>query len=402
MRIGFYSNSPHIPSGYGQQCAQVIERMAKDGHEVAVMSNHGAAVQMMWNNIPIFPDGLRQYSVDLFPQQLAGWGGISIGLFDAWVLVPVAEQLRTLKLAWWVPIDHEPIPPLVAEFIAKSGCVAIAMSQHGEKCLLDVGIPRENVVYIPHAIDTRNLFVDKGRQARKDMGIPEDAHLTIMNAANRGKQPIRKAFAQNLEAIVRHLNKHEDAYAYIHTEPLGLSDGMNLPRYLGYLKAPAERIRWAEPIAYRNGIPTEHLPLIYSAGDVLLATSMGEGFGVPTIESQACGTPVIVSDWAASAELCGPYGTKIGGQRDWDEHQGAWWINPDIDQIAAALENNYHQTKAGLVDRTAVRRFALNFDADDVYEAKWKPLIAMLHQRPAPGQTAQPSRAQRRAAQRRK
>jgi glycosyltransferase involved in cell wall biosynthesis len=39
--------------------------------------------------------------------------------------------------------------------------------------------------------------------------------------------------------------------------------------------------------------------------DVMLATSYGEGFGIPTIEALACGTPVIVSEFAASTELLG-------------------------------------------------------------------------------------------------
>ena len=30
---------------------------------------------------------------------------------------------------------------------------------------------------------------------------------------------------------------------------------------------------------------------------------MGEGFGVPIIEAQACGTPVITGDWTAMSEI---------------------------------------------------------------------------------------------------
>jgi peptidoglycan/xylan/chitin deacetylase (PgdA/CDA1 family) len=45
-RIAWYSNSCAIPSGYGQQSAQVVHRMVKDGHEVAITANHGASVMM--------------------------------------------------------------------------------------------------------------------------------------------------------------------------------------------------------------------------------------------------------------------------------------------------------------------------------------------------------------------
>ena len=402
MRIGWYSNAPFIPSGYGQQSAQVLSRLKAAGHECAVMSNHGAAVQLDWQGIPVFPDGMKQYSVDIFPSNLKGWGGISIGLFDAWPLVAIAEQLRQLNLAWWVPVDHDPVPPGVVEFFSKTGAYAIAMSEFGRAALSKAGMPDSHLGYVPHAIDTKTLFTDRGQDARDSMGIPKEGHLVVMNAANRGRVPVRKAFGENLEALTRHLLKHPDAWAYLHTEPEGLQDGMNLPRFLQMLGAPMDRIKWPEPTAFRNGIPTDTLPFIYSAADVLLATSMGEGFGVPTIEAQACGTPVIASDWAASSELTGPHGYKVGGQRTWDEFQGSFWITPSVDQISAALEDNYQKTKAGLVDRAAVRAFGQRYDADKVFADKWLPLIDVLAKRQAPGVAVPPSRAQRRANKRNK
>jgi hypothetical protein len=398
MRIGWYSNSPHIPSGYGQQSAQVVRRLKRDGHEVAVMSNYGAAVQMEWHGIPVFPDGLKQYSVDLFPQTLKMWGGISIGLFDAWPMVGVSDALKQLNLAWWVPVDHDPVPPGVIEFFSKTGAHAIAMTKFGKTQLLKAGMPEAMVTYVPHAIDTK-LFDDQGKASRAAMQVPEHAHLIGIFAANRGRLPVRKAFGPNLDALVQHLKKHEDAYAYLHTEPLGLSDGMNLVRYLQLLDAPMDRFRWPDALAFRNGIPNEALPHLYSACDVVLATSMGEGFGVPTVEAQSCGTPVVISRFAGSEELAGHQSHLIGGQREWDEFQGSWWTIPAIAEILVALDDNYRATKQGTIDRAAVREWALQYDADTVYAEHWKPLIEVLAQR---GQPVKPNRAERRAGGRSK
>ena len=400
MRIGWYSNAPHIPSGYGQQTAQVLLRLKEDGHEVACISNYGAATSLNYQGIPVFADGLKQYSLDIFPKQLKLWGGISIGLFDAWPMVPVADQLRELNLAWWVPVDHDPVPPGVVEFFNKSGAHAIAMTRFGKEQLIKVGMPEAMVTYIPHAIDTKELFTDVGQGGRKAMGIPEDAHLTVMNAANRGRIPVRKAFAENLLALSEHMKKHPDAWAYIHTEPEGISDGMNLPRYLNFIGAPMDRFRWPEPMAFRNGIPSEHLKHIYSAADVVLGTSYGEGFGVPTIEAQACGTPVIVSQFAGSQELAGPHSVLIHGQKMWDEFQGSYWMVPDTRQIHGALEMNYQDTKAGKVDRAKVREFALHYDADLVYDKHWRPFIVEMTKRTLP--VAPANRAERRASRKSK
>ena len=400
MRIGWYSNAPHIPSGYGQQTAQVLLRLKEDGHEVACISNYGAATSLNYQGIPVFADGLKQYSLDIFPKQLKLWGGISIGLFDAWPMVPVADQLRELNLAWWVPVDHDPVPPGVVEFFNKSGAHAIAMTRFGKEQLIKVGMPEAMVTYIPHAIDTKELFTDVGQGGRKAMGIPEDAHLTVMNAANRGRIPVRKAFAENLLALSEHMKKHPDAWAYIHTEPEGISDGMNLPRYLNFIGAPMDRFRWPEPMAFRNGIPSEHLKHIYSAADVVLGTSYGEGFGVPTIEAQACGTPVIVSQFAGSQELAGPHSVLIHGQKMWDEFQGSYWMVPDVRQIQGALVMNYQETKAKSVDRAKVREFALHYDADLVYEKHWRPFIVEMAKRTLP--VAPANRAERRSSRKSK
>ncbi len=42
----------------------------------------------------------------------------------------------------------------------------------------------------------------------------------------------------------------------------------------------------------------------YNAMDVLTNVALGQGFGIPILEAQACGTPVIVGDWTSMSELC--------------------------------------------------------------------------------------------------
>ena len=52
-------------------------------------------------------------------------------------------------------------------------------------------------------------------------------------------------------------------------------------------------------------VPSEELPAIYSAAEMLLFPSLFESFGLPVLESMACGTPVICSNAAALPEIAG-------------------------------------------------------------------------------------------------
>ncbi len=260
MRICWYSNACHIPSGYGMQTAQVLHRLAKDGNEVALTANHGAAVMMNCaHGHPIFPEGLIRYSVDAAPDNMRGWigdePGFGVILFDLWPLLGV-QGFNDLNLACWTPIDHDPAPPLVAKFLLDGKHHGIAMSRFGEDRLLKAGVPRDELTYIPHAIDM-SVFKDNGKGAREAMGIPEDAFLVITNAANRGRIPVRKGFGEMADVMARLMADRPDVYWMIHTEPQGLSEGVNLPRLMQATGVDSQRVRYPNPIQFRNGIPQD-------------------------------------------------------------------------------------------------------------------------------------------------
>jgi hypothetical protein len=400
-RIAWYSNSCAIPSGYGQQSAQVVHRMVKDGHEVAITANHGASVMMNCaSGHIILPEGLMRYSIDAAPENMKAWAegkpdSFGVVLFDLWPLVGV-QGFKELNLACWTPIDHKPVPPMVVQFLREGNHHAIAMSQFGEQELLDAGYPRAEVSYIPHAID-RTVFKDTGKGAREAMGIPADAFLVVTNAANRGRIPVRKAFGEMADAMSRLMADRKNVYWMLHTEPNGFSEGVNIPRLVANLGIDQQRVRYPHPMHWRNGIPDTAIAQMYSAADVQLLTSMGEGFGIPAVEGMSAGLPCVVSDFSAQAELVGVHSHKVPVQRVWDEYQASFFAIPNVEATYKALQNVYEETKAGKVDRAAVAAEMARYDADTVYEEKWKPLIALMSARKKPAAQQPLNRAARRA-----
>ena len=58
-------------------------------------------------------------------------------------------------------------------------------------------------------------------------------------------------------------------------------------------------------------VPTEELPLWYSAATLFVYPSLYEGFGLPPLEAMACGTPVVVSDASSLPEVVGQAGLLV-------------------------------------------------------------------------------------------
>jgi glycosyltransferase involved in cell wall biosynthesis len=368
------SNTPVAPTGYGQQTKQLAHRIKADGIPVGVSANYGAPTNMEVEGIQVFAEGLIKYANDSGPENIAmaaSQGGFGITLLDVWVAIN--EAYHALPVVAWVPIDHDPVPPRVAEWCIKGGNkLIVAMSKHGEQALLKAGVPRDRLVYIPHAIDTK-VWSPNGPTCRDVLRVPEDAHLTVITAMNKGK---RKSFPEMLKAWALFAQQHKDAYLYLHTDRWGHLDGINLIPVLKAVGAPEDRIRWVNSSQMRAGIPAETLASIMRSANVLLLASRGEGFGIPVIEAQACGTPVIVTDWTAQPELVKDHGYIAEGQLDWDEMQESWWKIPSVESILEGLTLNYIATQAGEIDRAALAAKMFEYDADYVYTTKWQPLFA--------------------------
>jgi glycosyltransferase involved in cell wall biosynthesis len=52
-------------------------------------------------------------------------------------------------------------------------------------------------------------------------------------------------------------------------------------------------------------VPDEELPLLYASSRLLAYPSLYEGFGLPVLEAQACGVPVVTSDVSSLPEVGG-------------------------------------------------------------------------------------------------
>lgn len=379
--VHWWSNSPDAPTGYGTQTRAVAYRLADAGFPVSIGSNFGREATGLEAStdsgtpLPIYPRGYDGYSQDTIVAHYRDWTlrhpdrrALLVTLYDVWVLTN--PNLRTLPVvASWVPIDHQTVPPRVAEWCARPNVAPIAMSRFGQEALARRDV---DSVYIPHTVEATFRPTDGGGEL---MGVPDDAFVVMMNAANKGTAPTRKAWSENFLALAVLLRTNPDVYVYVHTEsktPFGI-DLRALARAVGL---PEDRVKFPPEYAYRMGSYSDSdLARLYTRADVLLAVSMGEGFGIPTVEAQACGTRVIGSDTAATPELLGADSWKVAGQPEWDPAQGSFWFRPHVESIHRALLEAV--AGGGGHSQVAVSK-AGEYRADRVVPRDWFPLVERL------------------------
>jgi glycosyltransferase involved in cell wall biosynthesis len=377
-RLLWLSNAPWGGSGYAEQTALFVPRLAELGHDVAVLCNYGLQGQQTnYGGITCYPSDGYWGNVNLATFADLHRADQVIALCDAWVLNPDIWR-EGLQAALWAPVDHWPIPPAVLGVLnQKERIRPIAMSRFGLEQMETFDL---DPIYVPHAVDTE-MFRPQPEikdEVRDELGIPRDVFLAGMVGANVGNRSLpRKAFDKALLAFSELARRHDDVWLYLHTQAKPQPhSGLELDRLAEVTRCPPGRVRFPHAEAFQLGIPRQALAYTYQAFDVLLMPSLGEGFGVPLIEAQACGVPVITSDHSAMTELCGA-GWLLAGDPAWDELQASFFIAPFIGQIVDALELAYeHAGDQELRDRAVA--FAGDYDADLVTDRYWRPALDEL------------------------
>ena len=294
----------------------------------------------------------------------------------------IRPEENIYQIPWipWFPVDSEPLAPAIRVQVEKAE-LRIVFSKFAIETVNKAGL---DCVYVPHGVDTKAfkpMTKDERGEARKWLGWPEDAFVVGMVAANKGT-PSRKSFCAALEAFAKFRKKHTDAFLYLHTNKSenGENNGVNLPELCAWLELGPDAVRFCDQYTYLLGFPTSYMAKAYGAMDVHMLPSMGEGFGIPIVEAQACGTPVIVGDWTAMSELC------FSGWKIPKEDAEPWWTplatyqyRPHIGGIVNALERSYEgRGKEHL--RKKARVGALDYDADLIAERYWKPVLEAVEE----------------------
>ena len=391
LRLLWKSNAPHVGSGYGTQANSLLPRMMAHPavEDVAIFGYFGIVgglvelpvgrgVPRVKNRMMLhYPVGADTWGNDVANFHAQHFGAHAmITLLDVWVYDDDFGEKGFLWLPY-SPVDHEPIPPGIVDKLRKA-FHPIAYSRHASQEMKNNEIQHS---YIPHGVET-DVFKPYSRSAKRKakrwLGMGPENFVIGTVAANKG-WPSRKGFQELMEAFQIFHERHPESLLYLHSDTQDAMGGPNLAD-LSKQYGIADHIRLTLPYIVRLGFSTREMVRLYNAFDVFTLPSMGEGFGIPIIEAQACGIPVAVSDWTACAELCGS-GWKVAMGKKFATPLKSWQRFVDVDALVESWEEAYKVWKDPPLRQEyedKARQFALGYDYEKIFNDSWAPFLDWL------------------------
>jgi glycosyltransferase involved in cell wall biosynthesis len=357
-----------------------MKQIKNAGHDIIVSGYYGhrGAILQADDGIQILPGGLEEWGNDILAAHYRKYKpDVVVSLMDVWVLQ--REMVEQMPLTGWCPVDHDPVPPRVIESLIPFTWIW-AMSRFGETQLKAATYTQ--AVYVPHGVDSEQFFPTDRDKARENWSIPGDTFLVLMNAANKGV-PSRKSFESIIKAWSVFSKYHPNSILFMHTLPLPATYGLTITDLLNFYGVDSSTIRFPDMYNYVVGsYGSGALRELYNAADVFLAPSRGEGFGIPVVEAQMCGCPVIVSDFSSQTELCFD-GYKI----EFDYLDDYVWTNQQSEQVNVVPSKIIEGLEWALENvgnnklRELAHEGAKDYDADYVFKKYMHPSLKYMAQR---------------------
>jgi len=200
-------------------------------------------------------------------------------------------------------LDTDRHPVGFADTYASRGGRIHTPSLWSKQRLLANGVPESIIHVVPHAADEQYFFpMDAQGIAlnRQNLGLDED-DVVLLNVGthhwNKGLDVLLKSFAvarQNNKRLKLVLKDQRSTYlmnseSYVHQilNDIGLSDADLMPS-----------------IRLISGhLNLSQLNCLYNAADAYVTPYRAEGFNLPALEAQSCGTPVVATRGGATDDF---------------------------------------------------------------------------------------------------
>lgn len=209
-------------------------------------------------------------------------------------LVPVVTDLALLRMPEVYQASRVLIWRLQYRYLLKKTARYVAISQFTKDEmveLLHLDPNKIDVVYC--AADARYRRVeDEGaiRQIREKYALDQPYILFVGNANPR----------KNLSRLIRAFDMAKEQGDFPFELILAGEYGWKFDRV-----AALSGLKHAKDIRFLDFVSDEDMPQLYSAASLFAFPTLYEGFGIPMIEAQRCGVPVLASNVSSMPEVGG-------------------------------------------------------------------------------------------------
>jgi len=309
IKVLTLSDHPLSPSGVGTQTRYFIEALLKTGR-YEVISFGGAMKHQdytpirveqwgdRWTIYPVDGYGTQEMIRSVLQKEKPDilWF-MTDPRFYEW-LWEIENEIRALvPMVYYHVWDNFPAPSFNGRFYRSTDEV-VCISKVTHKILQEV-TPEVPSHYLPHAVNSE-IF----KPAKTDEEKQEIENLRRNIRAMSGlKNDKRKIFFWNNRNARRKqsgtliwwfkewLDKvgHDKAMLLMHTDARD-PHGQDLPHIINKLK-----LNKGQVLLSTNKVDAKELSNMYKAADFTINISDAEGFGLATLESLSCGTPIIVN-----------------------------------------------------------------------------------------------------------
>jgi len=300
IKVFVIADHPYSPSGVGMQTRYIIEGLLATGDYS--FRCFGGAIKH--NNYE--PQKTEEHGDDLIVYPTDGYGSqetvrsllrterpdmlwfMTDPRFFPW-LWEIEDEIRSLvPMIYYHVWDNYPYPDFNKVWYDSTD-VIVTISKVTDDIVRNVS-PSTECHYLPHAVNTevfKPVSEEKIMKLREQADIPKDKFMIFWNNRNaRRKHPgtLIFWFKEFLDKV-----GHDKAALIMHTDPKDVN-GPNLPAILGKLGLTNGEVKFST-----NKLDLEHLAGLYNMVDVTVNISDAEGFGLSTLESMCCGTPIVVN-----------------------------------------------------------------------------------------------------------
>jgi len=406
MKILSYGDNPKVSSGYGQVWDNLLTRWCKEkpkwefyhvgwqnrdrphqrkeGYWMLPLLHKEYGFDTVLNNLTtINPDVLITLAD-------VGW---QAGFIDG-VMAARQKGWRGVWIAY-TPVDTHTWEYLSWSEILDAPDVVVAMSKAGFDTFKKFGVSRLEM--IPHGVDTK---VYKPLAIRDELRKKYKLHDKFV-VGFVGRNQRRKMESFLLRGFAQFAKGKEDVKLLLHTEvlpPQKDMPGWNIPgliqKYAAEIDPDFARLnkviftRQNLDAATKQKIQPEDMNEIYNLMDIFCFPTGGEGFGLPAIESQSAGVPLMMTNSTTGPELANGHGILIPILEDkygrWVTETGTNGVEntcPDDVALAKLLNEVYTDWKNGGRDlrekSIKARNFALTYDWD-LIQKSWIDLFEKM------------------------